>query len=67
LLRGRDPRSVTVVACGLAGALAGAAIRYSSGATNLLIGGLSAVVGGLLLALVVRARISARLERLRAR
>ena len=63
LLRGRDPRSVTVAACGLAGALAGAAIRYIGGTTDVLIVGLSSVVGGLLLAFVARARISARLER----
>jgi len=62
LLRGRDPRSGVVVACGLAGALAGAAVRYAGDPSDLLMVGLSAALGGLLLAFIVRVRISARLS-----
>ena len=63
LLRGRDPRSASVVAWGLWGGLGGAGTGYSFGAKDLLIGALSAAVGGMVFALAARARISARLER----
>lgn len=65
LLRGRDPRSRVVVAFGLAGALGGAAARYVTGSSDMLVLVLSAVVGGLLLAFIARARLSARLARAR--
>jgi hypothetical protein len=63
LLRGRDPRSAAVIVWGVCGALAAAVVRYVVGPTDLLIVGLSAVVGGMMLSLMARARVSAQLER----
>jgi hypothetical protein len=63
LLRGRDPRSAAVVLWAVCGALAAGVVRYVVGPTDALIVGLSAVVGGMMLALAARARVSAQLER----
>lgn len=67
LLRGRDGHSTAVVIAGLAGALGGAAVRYLSGSDDLLLVVTSAIAGGLLLAFITRARLSARLEQSRRR
>jgi uncharacterized membrane protein YeaQ/YmgE (transglycosylase-associated protein family) len=59
LLRGRDPRSRGVILAGLAGAVAGLVVRRGSGSDGLLIGTLSAFVGALILAFIMRVRLSA--------
>jgi uncharacterized membrane protein YeaQ/YmgE (transglycosylase-associated protein family) len=64
LLRGRDPRATRVVVAGLVGAIVGLALRRASGNDGLVIGALSAVVGALVLAFIVRARLSATAARL---
>lgn len=63
LLRGRDPRSTVVVVWGVCGALAAGAVRYVVDPKDMLIVGLSAVVGSMVLAFAARAHMSAELER----
>lgn len=64
LLRGRDPRAMGVVGAGLVGAIAGLVLRRVSGTDGLLIGALSALVGALVVAFVVRIRLSGAIARL---
>jgi uncharacterized membrane protein YeaQ/YmgE (transglycosylase-associated protein family) len=64
LLRGRDPRAGRVVVAGLVGAIVGLNLRRASGNDGLVIGTLSALVGALVLAFIVRARLSAATARL---
>jgi uncharacterized membrane protein YeaQ/YmgE (transglycosylase-associated protein family) len=64
LLRGRDPRATGVVGAGLVGAIAGLVLQRMSENDGLLVGALSAFVGALVLAFVVRIRLSAAIARL---
>lgn len=64
LLRGHDPRATGVVVAGFVGAMAGLVLRRVNGNDGLLIGALSALVGALVLAFVVRIRLSAAAARL---
>lgn len=63
LLRGRDPRSFSVLVAGIVGAIAGVAMRRSVGNEGLLVEALTALLGALLLALAARVRISATIAR----
>ena len=63
ILRGRDPRASRVVVAGLVGSVAGLALRRVAGSDGLVIGMLSAWVGALLLAFIVRVRLSAAVAR----
>ena len=59
LLRGRDPRATRVLIAGIVGGIAGLVLRRVSGDTEAVIGALSALVGALTLAFIVRIRLSA--------
>ena len=63
LLRGRDPSSRSVVAAGIAGALAAMVIRRAISDEGLLVEALAALAGALLIAFGTRARISAAISR----
>ena len=65
LLRGRDPRSTRVILWGLFGGLLGTALRRLGDQQGLTLIGLSGAVAALLMAFGSRARVSARLDRLR--
>ncbi len=64
-LRGRDPRSWLVVVAGIVGAIMGLIARRAFGDDGLLIGGLTALFGALLLACGTRVRRSAAIARIR--
>jgi uncharacterized membrane protein YeaQ/YmgE (transglycosylase-associated protein family) len=63
LLRGRDPRSSLVIVAGLVGAAVGLIVRHAIGEDGVLVGTLTALVGGVLLAFVVRVRLSVAIAR----
>ena len=64
LLRGGDPRSTRVIVAGIAGAIVGLVARRASGGDGVLIEALTALVGALALAFVMRVRVSAVIARL---
>ena len=63
LLRGRDPRSSLVIVAGLLGAAVGLIIRRAIGEDGVLVGALTALLGAVLLAFVVRVRLSVAIAR----
>jgi len=65
LLRGRDPRSNAVIVAGVVGGLAGFLAHRAMGSDGLLLGTLAALVGSLIVAFIVRVRMSAAIGRLR--
>ena len=64
LLRGRDPRSARVIVAGLVGAIVGLVVRRETGSDGVLIGALSGLFGALLVAFIVRIRLSTAIARL---
>ena len=63
LVRGRDPSSRTVVAAGIAGALAAVMIRRAISDEGMLVEALAALAGALLIAFATRARLSGVISR----
>jgi uncharacterized membrane protein YeaQ/YmgE (transglycosylase-associated protein family) len=63
LLRGRDPRSSLVIVAGLVGAAVGLIVRRAIGEDGVLVGTLTALLGAVLLAFVVRVRLSVAIAR----